>query len=131
MSDLIVSSSPAGSMAKEKEMVGEKVPFGEEKFPVVEEKEMEISKEVEPYVEKIEKEIYLVKPVTDKYGQTIVTAPSAQPAQIILPITQSQLLYGLKQSVNDSIRWLAEWCLRLIKIFGQKINFKKGENVSP
>lgn len=129
MNNLSVSSSPAGSIGKEKETISESLPIGEERYPVIEEKEMEISPEMEPFVKKIEKEIYLAKPVTDKYGQPLVTAPSAQPANIILPISQTQFLYGLKQSVNDSIRWLAEWCLRLIKIFGKSISFRKEGNV--
>jgi len=127
MSDLSVSSSPAGSMAKEKEALNEVFPLGEEKYQVVETKEKEIEKEIEPYVQKIEKEIYLSKPITDNFGQTLVTAPSAQPTQIVLPVSQNQLLFGLKQSVSDSIRWLAEWCLRLIKILGQRAVFHKEE----
>jgi len=127
MSDLPVSSSPAGSMAKEKEALNETLPLGEEKFPVVETKEKEVEKEIEPYVQKIEKEIYLSKPITDNFGQTLVTAPSAQPTQIVLPISQNQFLFGLKQSVGDSIRWLAEWCLKLIKILGAKAVFQKEE----
>lgn len=127
---LPVTSSPAGSMSKEKEILSTLFPEEGEKYPVVEEKEREIEKEVQPYIEKIEKEIYLAKPVVDDYGQTLVTAPSAQPTQIVLPVTQATLLYGLKQAVSESIRWLAEWCLRLIKIFGARAVFRKEENVS-
>ena len=39
----------------------------DEKFPVVEEGEPQISKEIEPLVQKLEKEIYLSKPITDDY----------------------------------------------------------------
>jgi len=128
---LPVSSSPAGSLSKEKELLNELFPGGsEEKYPVIEEKEKEIEKDVQPYIEKIEKEIYLAKPVVDDYGQTLVTAPSAQPPQIVLPITQSQLFYGLKQKVTESIRWLTEWCLRIIKIFGAGAVFQKEKNES-
>lgn len=127
---LPVSSSPAGSMNKEKELLNTLFPEEGEKYPIVEEKEKEIEKEVQPYIEKIEKEIYLAKPVVDDYGQTLVTAPSAQPIQIVLPITQSAFLFGLKQKVTESIRWLAEWCLRLIKIFRAKATFRKEENVT-
>lgn len=125
---LPVTSSPAGSMSKEKETLNTLFPEEGERYQVVEEKEKEIEKEVQPYIEKIEKEIYLAKPVTDDYGQTLVTAPSAQPTQVILPISQSQLFYGLKQKVSESIRWLAEWCLRLIKIFGSRAVLRKEES---
>jgi len=127
---LPVTSSPAGSMAKEKEILNTLFSEEGEKYPVVEEKEKEIEKEVQPYIEKIEKEIYLAKPITDDYGQTLVTAPSAQPVQIVLPVTQTTLLYGLKQKVNESVRWLAEWCLRIIKIFGSRAVFQKEENAT-
>jgi len=127
---LPTTSSPVGSMSKEKETLNTLFPEEWEKYPIVEEKEKEIEKEVQPYIEKIEKEIYLAKPVTDDYGQTLVTAPSAQPVQIILPVTQATLLYGLKQKVSESVRWLAEWCLRIIKIFGARAVFPKEENVA-
>jgi len=127
---LPITSSPAGSISKEKELLNTLFPEEGEKYPVVEEKEKEIEKELEPYIEKIEKEIYLAKPIVDDFGQTLVTAPSAQPVQIVLPVTQQTFLYGLKQAVTESIRWLAEWCLRLIKIFGSKATFRKEENVS-
>lgn len=127
---LPTTSSPAGSISKEKELLNTLFPEEGEKYPVVEEKEKEIEKELEPYIEKIEKEIYLAKPVVDDYGQPLVTAPSAQPVQIVLPVTQKTFLYGLKQAVSESVRWLAEWCLRLIKIFGSKTVFRKEENVS-
>lgn len=129
MNNLSISSSSAGMMGKEKEHAVENITLGEPKYPIVEEKEMEIGPEMEPFVKKIEKEIYLARPVNDQYGQPLVTAPSAQPVSIILPISQKQLLFGLKQSVNDSIRWLAEWCLRLIKIFGKKSSFRRENNV--
>lgn len=127
---LPVTSSPAGSMSKEKEVLNTLFPEEGERYPVVEEKEKEIEKEVQPYIEKIEKEIYLAKPITDDYGQTLVTAPSAQPVQVVLPVTQTTLLYGLKQKVNESVRWLAEWCLRIIKIFGSRAVFQKEENAT-
>jgi len=125
---MALPTSSVGSTSKEKEILN--LVFSEEgeKFPVVEEKEPKIEKELEPYIEKIEKEIYLTKPIVDDYGQTLVTAPSAQPVQIILPVSQQTFFYGLKQTVSDSIRWLAEWCLRLIKIFGARAVFRKEEN---
>lgn len=100
--------------------------FGEEKFPVTQEEvEPEISKEIEPLVEKLEKEIYLSKPVTDDSGAPLVSASAPQQPTIVLPVTKTAYFYGLTQKVTESIRWLAEWCLRLIKIFGDKINFRE------
>ncbi|OGG08580.1 hypothetical protein A2154_00510 [Candidatus Gottesmanbacteria bacterium RBG_16_43_7] len=35
---------------------------------------------------------------------------------VSLPLTSAQISSGLKQGVTSSIRWLAEWCLRRIKM---------------
>jgi len=125
---LPVSSSPMGSVNKEKEILNTLFAEEGEKYPVVENKEMELDEEVAPFIEKIEKELYLTKPITDDYGQPIVTAPSAQPVQIVLPVTQSGFLFGMQQKVTESVRWLAEWCLRLIKMLGKQVVFKKEAN---
>ncbi len=98
-----------------------------EKFPVTVEGEPKIDKEVEPLIQKLEEEIYLAKPITDDYGQPLVSPPAPQQPQIVLPVTQTAYLYGLKQKVSKSIRWLTEWCLRLIKIFGFRAVFREGE----
>jgi len=98
----------------------------EEKFPVTEvEKEPVIDKEVEPYIQKLEKEIYLSKPVTDDSGQPLVSPPAPQQPQITLPVTKGKYTWGLTRRVSESIRWLAEWCLRLIKIFGSRAVFRE------
>ncbi len=117
-----------GSVNKEKEILNTLFAEEGEKYPVVENKEMELDEEVAPFIEKIEKELYLTKPITDDYGQPIVTAPSAQPVQIVLPVTQSGFLFGMQQKVTESVRWLAEWCLRLIKMLGKQVVFKKEAN---
>lgn len=101
--------------------------FGdEEKFPVTQqEMEPSIDKEIEPLVEKLEKEIYLSKPVTDDSGAPLVSASSPQQPTIVLPVTKTAYFYGLTQKVTESIRWLTEWCLRLVKIFGERISFRE------
>jgi len=96
-----------------------------EKFPVVEEGEPEVAKELEPLVQKIEKEIYLSKPVIDDYGQPLVSSPSPQNPQITLPVTKSVYNFGLTKKISESVRWLAEWCLRIIKIFGTRAEFRE------
>lgn len=96
------------------------------KVPIIEtEVEPKIDKEVEPYIQKLEKEIYLSKPITDDYGQPLVSAPSAQQPQITLPVSQDKYALGLTRKVSESIRWLAEWCLRIIKIFGSRTVFRE------
>lgn len=99
----------------------------DEKFPLIEETEPKIDKEVEPYIQKIEKEIFLARPITDDYGQPLVSPAAPQQPKIVLPISKSQYSFGLTQKISESIRWLAEWCLRLVKIFGSRITFRELE----
>jgi hypothetical protein len=35
---------------------------------------------------------------------------------VILPITDAEVKVGLKKSITDSWRWLAEWCIRKLKL---------------
>ncbi len=88
-----------------------------EKYTVIEEGEPEVDKEIEPLVQKIEKEIYLSKPITDDYGQPLVSPPSPQNPKITLPVTKTVYDQGLTKKISESIRWLAEWCFRIIKIW--------------
>ena len=97
----------------------------DKKYPKVEEEEPEIDKEVEPFIRKVEKEIYLNQPVTDEWGQPLVSSPAPQNPKITLPVTKSAYAFGLTQGVTDSIRWLAEWCRRIIKMFGQQVFFRE------
>ncbi len=97
-----------------------------EKYPVTDaEPNPELSKEVEPYIEKIEKEVYLSKPINDDYGQPLISPPVSQKPNIVLPLTKSKYEFGLTQKVSESIRWLSAWCKRLVKIFGTRISFRE------
>lgn len=46
-------------------------------------------------------------------------------ALVILPLTEEEVEEGLHHKVSDSIRWLAEWCLRLIKIAHGRVRYAK------
>jgi hypothetical protein len=116
---------PAQPEKDEKKILEEVFRDKETEFPVIAESEPEVDKEVESYIEKVEKEIYLSKPITDDAGQPLVSPPAPQDPQIILPISDDQLNSGLKHKVSDSIRWLSEWCLRLVKIFGSRAVFRE------
>lgn len=39
-----------------------------------------------------------------------------------LPLTETQIVLGLKQSITSSWRWLAEWCIRKLKQLHKKIH---------
>lgn len=89
-----------------------------EKVPIVERKEGEIKPEIKDYVTKVETaaEISLPQPVTDDQGQIIVDNTQPKKVKITLPLTEEEMRRGLYHKIVDSIRWLAEWCQRLIKI---------------
>jgi len=47
-------------------------------------------------------------------------APVAQTTTVVLPLTDDQIALGLKQGVSNSVRWLAEWCVRQVKRIRKK-----------
>lgn len=118
---------PAQVEKDEKEILNELFENQDSQEPVIFETEPKLDKEVERYFEKVEKEQYLSQPITDDYGQPLVSPPAPQEPQIILPISEQTFELGLKKKVSDSWRWLSEWCLRLVKIFGSKAVFRKAE----
>lgn len=89
-----------------------------EKVPVVE-RRAEVGAEVKDWMEKLEEgeDIQLPQPVTDDAGQVLVQAAANQQPKIVLPLVEEKYKIGLKSSISDSIRWLAEWCKRLLKMF--------------
>ncbi len=111
----------------EKEILNELL-AEQDKIPVIDaESEPRLDKEVESLIHKLETDPSLTKPVTDDYGQPLVSPAAPTAPKIILPISQGSYTYGLTQKVSQSIRWLAEWCFRLIKIFGERAAFRETE----
>lgn len=101
-----------------------------EGIKVVEKKEFEPSKEVASWMEKVEgEEIELPQPIEDQYGQILLEAARTSKPKIVLPISKKKVKKGLHHKVADSIRWLAEWCLRLLKMFPERVVYKKISNV--
>ena len=100
-------------------------PFAEG-VKIVEKKEFEPSEEVAEWMEKVEgKEIELPQPVKDEYGQILIEAARVTKPKIVLPLTKKRAKKGLHHKVADSIRWLTEWCLRLLKMFPERVVYKK------
>ncbi|PWU24264.1 hypothetical protein C5B42_00210 [Candidatus Cerribacteria bacterium 'Amazon FNV 2010 28 9'] len=79
----------------------------------------------------------------EKVGQSEQTAlpkvqlPKAEPVQpvvdtqapatvYILPLGEMELKKAKHANVNDSIRWLATWCVRLLKKLGSEAAYKEG-----
>jgi hypothetical protein len=120
---MALPKEPQRPSAKEqKEILARLFP---EKHPVV---ERLATPEIPPEVEKVESvagaEITLPQPVTDDTGAVIVDNVAPQQVQIDLPLTDDEIVGALKLKLTYSLRWLAEWCRRLLKIFGGKFIYK-------
>jgi hypothetical protein len=100
----------------------------EEKVPIVERKEGEIPPEIKDYVTKVETaaEVTLPQPVTDDSGQIIVDTTAPQSVTVTLPLTEEETKRGLQHKMVDSLRWLAEWCRRLLKLTGSRFVYRHG-----
>jgi hypothetical protein len=95
-----------------------------------ESKEFEVPPEVKEFVEVIDKEnVTLDRPVVHGNKVLVEPATSLSPS-MVLPMTHSGVQKGLKQNVKKSVRWLAEWCVRLIKKFhGRVVYSTRNEEV--
>jgi len=113
---------------KEQREVGAVAPEPE-LAPLVEQKEPEPEAEVKDWLEKLEEgeKVQLPQPVTDDYGQTLVEAAGATKGKIILPLDEEELQQGLHQKAINSIRWLAEWCLRIMKMAAGRVFYKSSD----
>jgi len=95
---------------------GESIPASE--LPVLDTgKEIELPKEVGAAgVKKQPTVIHIPKPLTQigvkPVGSNVGLGTGAT---VTLPLTQSQITQGLHQSILDSWRWLAVWCIRRLK----------------
>ena len=102
----------------------------QEKTPVTEfTGNVDLEPEVEGWLEKLEKEdTKLQQPVIDQTtGQTVLDDSNQQQSgfKVTLPLTKDEMEKGLKDKVVNSIRWLAEWCMRMIKMFGNKVAYRR------
>ena len=88
--------------------------------------EVPTSPEIEPgvetagYIERIEKEAELASPVVDEYHQILVGAAAPQHPQVKIPLTNTQIQAGVHHRVWEAIYWLAEWCIRQMKMLRLK-----------
>ncbi|MGB9706678.1 MAG: hypothetical protein ACPLXP_01195 [Microgenomates group bacterium] len=103
-------------MALPEAQIGEK-----EKLPV---RERPATPEIPPEIEHVEAiagaEIILPQPITDTGGGIILDNAAPQQVTITLPLTEEEMQQALHLKIIYSLRWLAEWAKRLIKIVGGK-----------
>ena len=125
----------AGTFAgKRSGIESEPIPRAERPVETVEEiptsPEVEKRPELSGYIEKVEREAETLKPVTDDYTQQILLKSSdPTDVKVKLPLTAEEVQTGLHHKVWESIRWLAEWCMRQVKMLGSRAEYKTEENV--
>lgn len=69
------------------------------------------------HIERVETAAELKTPVMGGFGQPpLVQSVAPQSPKVKLPLTDDQIKKGLHHHVWEAIRWLAEWCLRQLKI---------------
>lgn len=87
--------------------------------------EPEISPErFSDYVQKVEQNVTLNKPIVDDNGQVIVSNPQPSSVTIKLPLTDEEMQLALHLKVINSLRWLGEWTKRLVKMMGGKFTYQ-------
>jgi len=99
-----------------------------EKAPVIEVREHErVPEDVQSWIEELEdaNEVQIAEPITDDGQVVLDNAVTFKEDKIVLPITQATVQQGMKQQVVESARWLAEWCTRLMKMLGDKVQYKQ------
>ena len=111
--DKSAQGKPAG--AKEVEFVGGKAPIAEQPT-VVEVREPEtIPEEVSGWLERAERDDVAEPPTIVHQGQVLVSPAQPAKAAVALPLDDTKIKQGLHSQLFDSIRWLAEWCVRVMK----------------
>lgn len=80
-------------------------------------KDIEIPKEVAQAGVKIAPTIIPIPPPVTAMGVKAAgqNIPAATGVKSSVPLSDDQISQGIKKSVTDSWRWLAEWCVRKIK----------------
>lgn len=68
---------------------------------------------LEGYIEQIEQQ--KGNAVTDDAGLPILTPAGDDQVIITLPLTEEQVKEGLHHKIIDAFRWLAEWCVVIVK----------------
>jgi len=80
-------------------------------------KEIELPKEIVAAGVKKQPTVVHLPPSVQRMGvkPTGVNTQFGNGQTVTLPLTQPQIAQGLQQSIADSWRWLAVWCIRKLK----------------
>lgn len=90
----------------------------------------EVPEEVQGWVERVERgeDINLARTVVHQ-GQTLVTTANLQNAKIVLPLSEEATKLALHRRVVESVRWLAEWCWRLVKKLPRRVMYEEPKGI--
>lgn len=90
------------------------------------EAEVEISPEVEAFVQKVEKQDQLPQEIAINANDINLSQPKrlAKKAVVVLPITLEIEETGEKKSSKYSIRWLVEFAKKIMKMFNGEVIYK-------
>lgn len=84
--------------------------------------------EFNPKIEKVEtvvkEDAILPQPIIGEDGAVILDNPTPQQVVVQLPLTDDQINQALHLKVIYSLRWLAEWSKRVLKILGGKFIYR-------
>lgn len=114
--------------------------MGKELEPKVSPEEL-AAKEVEGYIERIERQAEAKAPTSVPAGQpagpadqagltaaaaqkALGLAPRGQKQIIVLPLDEEGVRRGLHRKIIDGIRWLAEWSVYMIKKYPGRVFYR-------
>ena len=107
-----VSTSGQGSFTKEQEPIPGKESIAIEPMGG----ELELTPELERAGAEIRSETIVLPPEMKKMGiQSVGNATPVTTTTVQLPLSDDQIVTGLHAQIISSIRWLAEWGIRLLK----------------
>lgn len=85
-------------------------------------------RELENYLQRVER-VPKKEPVTDDTtGQVVLTPAQSQQVTVTLPLSEEEIKHGLHHKIFDSIYWLSTWCIRMAKkamLLGIRIVYRK------
>ena len=128
MNDLSDSSDPAGVSASDPQPVSSVTSSGAKEVepgaPAPQEglhdatgQETELSPEVSSSGVKVHPTTISISPSVASMGVKPAgqNVPVQTTTKVVLPLTDDQIAVGLHQSITNSVRWLAQWCIRRLK----------------
>jgi hypothetical protein len=118
-------------MAENKEILKYPSPPTSERLPVKvpelvdQTPDMIMPREVETWMEKLEKDQTQQQTVNDTQGQPLIQPTAPVDPKVVLPVTRATFAQGFKKTVEEAGKWLSVFIFRLIKMKKGKVTFKE------